>query len=72
MSDFAPPTGPPPPKVPAGYKAVWNNEYKEWFAIHYFPLFNHCKLTTTQVLRKHLHQKVDLGETYRTRLPKRR
>lgn len=37
MNEFAPPTGPPPPKVPEGYKAVWNAEYKEWFALTYSP-----------------------------------
>ena len=32
MSDnvYAAPTGPPPPKVPEGWKAVWNDQYKEW------------------------------------------
>jgi len=34
MADYAPPTGPPPPKVPAGWKAVYNNEYKEWFYVN--------------------------------------
>jgi len=34
MADFAPPTGPPPPKVPAGWKAVWNDQYKEWFYVN--------------------------------------
>lgn len=37
MDDFAtPPPGPPPPKVPAGWKAVWNNEYKEWFYVNIY------------------------------------
>lgn len=36
MADFAPPTGPPPPKVPAGYKAVWNDQYKEWFYVNIY------------------------------------
>ena len=30
MADFLPPSGPPPPKVPEGWKAVWNEQYKEW------------------------------------------
>ncbi|EXJ69952.1 uncharacterized protein A1O5_07025 [Cladophialophora psammophila CBS 110553] len=34
MSDFAPPSGPPPPKVPEGWKAVWNDQYKEWFYVN--------------------------------------
>ncbi|EME86864.1 uncharacterized protein MYCFIDRAFT_71596 [Pseudocercospora fijiensis CIRAD86] len=34
MSDFAPPVGPPPPKVPEGWKAVWNDQYKEWFYVN--------------------------------------
>ncbi|TVY86187.1 WW domain-containing protein [Lachnellula willkommii] len=36
MSDFAPPAGPPPPTVPAGYKAVWNDQYKEWFYVNIY------------------------------------
>jgi hypothetical protein len=32
MSEFLPPTTPPPPKVPEGWKAVWNDQYKEWYA----------------------------------------
>ena len=31
MSDFVPPSGPPPPKVPEGWKAQWNEQYSEWF-----------------------------------------
>ncbi|MCJ1432108.1 hypothetical protein MMC27_001464 [Xylographa pallens] len=34
MADFLPPSTPPPPRVPAGYKAVWNAEYKEWFYVN--------------------------------------
>lgn len=34
MADFAPPSGPPPPKVPEGWKAVWNDQYKEWFYVN--------------------------------------
>ncbi|EME48081.1 hypothetical protein DOTSEDRAFT_86417 [Dothistroma septosporum NZE10] len=34
MADFAPPPGPPPPKVPEGWKAVWNNQYNEWFYVN--------------------------------------
>lgn len=36
MADFAPPPGPPPPKVPEGYKAVWNDQYKEWFFVNIY------------------------------------
>jgi len=35
MADFVPPPGPPPPKVPEGWKAQWNNQYKEWYAFPY-------------------------------------
>lgn len=34
MSQYAPPSGPPPPKVPEGWKAVWNDQYKEWFYVN--------------------------------------
>ncbi|KAK0889146.1 hypothetical protein LTR91_014888 [Friedmanniomyces endolithicus] len=34
MADFAPPPGPPPPQVPAGWKAVYNAQYKEWFYVN--------------------------------------
>ncbi|KAI4152111.1 MAG: hypothetical protein LQ340_003096 [Diploschistes diacapsis] len=33
MTD-APPPGPPPPKVPEGWKAVWNSQYSEWFYVN--------------------------------------
>ncbi|KAF4461879.1 rna-binding fus tls [Fusarium albosuccineum] len=39
MDDFAPPTGPPPPKapdVPAGWAARWNDQYKEWFYVNVY------------------------------------
>ncbi|KAF2397216.1 hypothetical protein EJ06DRAFT_533404 [Trichodelitschia bisporula] len=36
MADFIPPTGPPPPKVPEGWKAVWNDQYKEWFYVNIY------------------------------------
>lgn len=34
MADFAPPPGPPPPKVPEGWKAIWNTQYNEWFYVN--------------------------------------
>ncbi|KAK0912235.1 hypothetical protein LTR91_023597 [Friedmanniomyces endolithicus] len=34
MADFAPPPGPPSPQVPAGWKAVYNAQYKEWFYVN--------------------------------------
>lgn len=34
MADFAPPSGPPPPRVPEGWKAQWNEQYKEWFYVN--------------------------------------
>ncbi|KAM5342929.1 hypothetical protein ACJ41O_013895 [Fusarium nematophilum] len=39
MDDFAPPTGPPPPKapeVPAGWAVRWNDQYKEWFYVNIY------------------------------------
>lgn len=39
MSDFAPPSGPPPPKapeVPSGWTARWNDQYKEWFYVNLY------------------------------------
>lgn len=36
MVDFAPPSTPPPPKVPDGWKAVWNEKYKEWFYVNIY------------------------------------
>lgn len=30
VPDFAPPPGPPPPKVPEGWIAQWNANYNEW------------------------------------------
>lgn len=34
MADFDAPTGPPPPKVPEGWVARWNDQYKEWFYVN--------------------------------------
>lgn len=28
--------GPPPPKVPEGWKAQWNDQYKEWFYVNLY------------------------------------
>merc|ERR1711881_678055 len=36
MSDFVPPCGPPPPKVPEGWKAQWNEQYSEWFYVNIY------------------------------------
>jgi len=36
MADFAPPAGPPPPKLPEGWKAVWNDQYSEWFFVNIY------------------------------------
>ncbi|KAK5661494.1 hypothetical protein OQA88_11398 [Cercophora sp. LCS_1] len=34
MADFEAPQGPPPPKVPEGWVARWNDQYKEWFYVN--------------------------------------
>jgi len=34
--DFEAPSGPPPPKVPAGWKAQWNAQYSEWFYVNIY------------------------------------
>jgi len=36
MADFVPPAGPPPPKVPEGWTARWNDQYKEWFYVNLY------------------------------------
>lgn len=36
MADYLPPPGPPPPKVPEGWKAQWSDQYKEWFYINIY------------------------------------
>ncbi|KAH9212380.1 hypothetical protein DL95DRAFT_177724 [Leptodontidium sp. 2 PMI_412] len=36
MADFVPPSGPPPPKVPEGWKAQWNDQYNEWFYVNIY------------------------------------
>ncbi|RYO80763.1 hypothetical protein DL764_009852 [Monosporascus ibericus] len=36
MADFEAPAGPPPPKVPEGWVARWNDQYKEWFYVNIY------------------------------------
>ncbi|KAF2238248.1 hypothetical protein EV356DRAFT_507339 [Viridothelium virens] len=36
MADYLPPTGPPPPKVPPGWKAQYNEQYQEWFYVNLY------------------------------------
>lgn len=36
MDDFDAPATPPPPKVPEGWVARWNEQYKEWFYVNTF------------------------------------
>jgi len=36
MSEFAPPSGPPPPRVPKGWKAIWNADYREYFYVNIY------------------------------------
>ncbi|KAI9792312.1 MAG: hypothetical protein M1816_002537 [Peltula sp. TS41687] len=31
---FLPPNTPPPPQVPEGWKAIWNEQYHEWFYVN--------------------------------------
>jgi hypothetical protein len=33
---YLPPTGPPPPKVPEGWKAVFHEQYHEWLDLDFF------------------------------------
>ncbi|KAL7623958.1 hypothetical protein AAE478_005515 [Parahypoxylon ruwenzoriense] len=34
MADYTAPAGPPPPKVPEGWVARWNEQYREWFYVN--------------------------------------
>ncbi|KAH6621297.1 hypothetical protein B0J18DRAFT_222821 [Chaetomium sp. MPI-SDFR-AT-0129] len=36
MADFEAPPGPPPPKVPEGWTARYNEQYKEWFYVNLY------------------------------------
>lgn len=36
MADYAPPANPPPPKVPEGWKAIWNTQYSEYFYVNIY------------------------------------
>ena len=45
MADFVSPSGPPPPKVPEGYKAQWNEQYKEWYDFRPIPLLQPASTT---------------------------
>lgn len=53
MADFAPPPGPPPPKVPEGYKAVWNEQYKEWFFVNIYTKQSQWEKPTEPVYPSH-------------------
>lgn len=53
MADFAPPSGPPPPKVPAGWKAIWNTEYKEWFYVNTYTKQSQWEMPTAPATETH-------------------
>ncbi|KAF2878419.1 hypothetical protein BDV95DRAFT_557429 [Massariosphaeria phaeospora] len=36
MAEYAPPTGPPPPHLPEGWKAVYNQQYSEYFYVNIY------------------------------------
>ena len=46
MADYVSPSGPPPPKVPEGWKAQWNEQYKEWYHFRPIPLLQPASTTT--------------------------
>ncbi|KAI4171243.1 MAG: hypothetical protein LQ343_004449 [Gyalolechia ehrenbergii] len=46
MSDYAPPSGPPPPRVPEGWKAQWNEQYQEWFYVNLHTKVSQWELPT--------------------------
>lgn len=53
MADFAPPSGPPPPRVPAGWKAIWNAEYKEWFYVNIYTKQSQWEMPTMPAMEAH-------------------
>ncbi|KAL8727141.1 MAG: hypothetical protein Q9166_006237 [cf. Caloplaca sp. 2 TL-2023] len=46
MADYAPPSGPPPPRVPEGWKALWNEQYHEWFYVNLHTKVSQWELPT--------------------------
>ncbi|ERF70346.1 hypothetical protein EPUS_07611 [Endocarpon pusillum Z07020] len=50
MDQYAPPPGPPPPQVPPGWKAQFNEQYREW-----------CVIISDSVLRQSAYETVAMG-----------
>ena len=58
--------GPPPPKVPEGWKAIWNGKYTEY---HYNPpLTASTSRIQGVVLRQRSNEEIAVGQTYRARV----
>ncbi|KAI9742460.1 MAG: hypothetical protein M1818_003994 [Claussenomyces sp. TS43310] len=51
MADYIPPAGPPPPRVPEGWKAQWNDQYKEWFYVNIYTKQSQWERPTEPVYR---------------------
>ncbi|KAF1961136.1 hypothetical protein CC80DRAFT_488483 [Byssothecium circinans] len=49
MAEFAPPAGPPPPEVPEGWKAVWNEQYSEWFYVNVYTKKSQWEIPTQPI-----------------------
>jgi hypothetical protein len=45
-----PPAGPPPPEVPKGWKAHWDETYKAWWAHIILNIIPHHALISLEVL----------------------
>ena len=60
IMSFAPPSGPPPPSVPEGWTAQYDDRYHAWY-VYLLILIKGKLLTTTQVLCRPCHGQIAMG-----------
>lgn len=61
IMSFAPPSGPPPPSVPEGWKAQYDERYHAWYVAPQ-PVTSNI-LTISQVLYRPRNRKITMGTT---------
>jgi len=64
MSDYAPPTGPPPPRVPEGWKAIWNAQYSQYFYVNLYTKESTWEVPTGSAPNPHAEHSLDAPPSY--------